>query len=390
MKQITRKNIVEKYGYEEEPIFTLLLDMNSIMKTSLVDTRLGGNGKSYGMVFQTLIAIRNQLVKKNYNFVYAMYDGDNSGQLRYNLYKDYKVNRDKNYKNSNQTDYDKAIDAYCKKVLAYSRAKKNAAEPKSGGETEDEMFNRQRDILFGILDELFIRQVICDDVEGDDLIASYVKDKKPNEKIVIVSGDRDLTQLISKDVCVYVIQKKVYVTPDNHIRLLGYTHENVLLKKIFCGDSSDAIKGIKGLGETTFFNLFPKAVTDKMSVDEILEETKRLIDERKASKKKPTKVMENIIGRVTDGCHGKDIYEVNAKIIDLSKPMLTDDARDLMGIVSYAPIDPEGREIKNVYDIIVENQMTELMPNDKFTSFFAPFNYLIDTEKRFFSKKSDD
>lgn len=389
MEQVKRKNITEKYGESAgEPMFTLLLDMNSIMKTSLVDGRLGGNGKSYGMVFQTLLAITNQLRKKRYNYVYAMYDGDNSGQLRYNLYKDYKVNRDKNYKNSEQTDYDKAIDAYCKKVLAYSRAKRSKEPPKVGGETEDETFQRQRDILFAVLDELFVRQVICDDVEGDDLIASYVKNKKPNEKIVIVSGDRDLTQLISDEVCVYIIQKKVYVSPMNHVKLLGYTHENVLLKKIFCGDSSDAIKGIKGLGETTFFNMFPKAVTEKMTVDEVIEETKRLIDERKAAKKKPTKVMENIVNRVTDGCHGKDIYEVNAKIIDLSEPMLTEDARDLMNIVSYAPIDPEGREIGNVYNIILENKMTELMPYYKFTAFFAPFNALIDMEKRFFNKKS--
>lgn len=389
MQQVVRKNIAKKYDVVTEPVtYTLLLDMNSIMKMSLVDKRLGTNGKEYGMVFQTLIVIRNQLMKKTFNFVYAMYDGHNSGQLRYNLYKDYKSNRDKNYSDSGGTSaYYKAIDDFCKRTLAYSKGKSYGKPVEPSRETEDESFERQREILFSILDELFIRQLISDDVEGDDLIAYYVKHKKPNEKVVIVSGDRDITQLIADDVCVYIPSMKKYITPANHLSEMGYTHENVMLKKIFCGDASDAIKGIKGLGETTFFKMFPKAVTERMTVDEVIESTKRLIDERKAEKKKPLKVMENIVGRVTDGIQGERIYEINKAIIDLTEPLLTDEAVELIEGVSYAPLDPEGRDFQNVYKIVTENTMTDWVPVDKFTNFFHSFNPLMEMEKKFFNSE---
>ena len=60
--------------------------MNSIMKMSMVDKRLNTNGEEYGMVFQTLLQIKLQLQRKDFNFIYAMYDGNNSGVLRYNYY----------------------------------------------------------------------------------------------------------------------------------------------------------------------------------------------------------------------------------------------------------------------------------------------------------------
>lgn len=380
MRQAIRRNIIDKYGVEEKPIYTLLLDMNSIMKASMVDKRVGCDGKVYGMVYQTLHAIRNQLVKKSFNFVYAMYDGNNSGQLRYEIYKDYKSNRDKNFKDS-KSDYDKAIDAYCRKVIEYSKG--HRVERKLGGETDDEQFERQRSIIMDICEELYIRQVMCDDVEGDDLIAHYVNNKKPNEKVVIVSGDRDLTQLIREDVCVYVTQLKKYITPSNHKAELGFPHYNVLVKKIFCGDASDAIKGIKGLGETTFFKLFPEAMEREVSVAEIVEKARSMCDERVKAKKKPLKVLENIVGSVTDGCQGKDIYEVNEKIIDLSKPLLTEEAVAMYDALSYAPLDSEGRDYGNVFNIIRQNNMSELMDTNHFTSFFAPFQYLRDMELKY-------
>lgn len=384
MKQVIRKAIKEAHNVSDEPtIYTLLLDMNSIMKMSLVDKRLNKSGQEYGMVYQTLMQIKKQLDKKDYNFVYAFYDGYNSGQLRFNYYQDYKANRDKNYEISGaKSEYDKQIEAYAKKVMDYSR-KKKGENITVRGETEEEAFDRQREIIFRCLEELFCRNVMCDEVEGDDLIAYYVKNKKPNEKIVIVSGDRDLTQLIADDVCIYVTQLKKYITPQNHIEHMGYTHENVLIKKILCGDVSDNIKGIKGMGEKTFFELFPEARTKKYTLDDIFVQTNKLIAERAKNKKKPLVVTENIINAVTLGSQGKDIYKINDKIINLHNPLLTKEAQDELDNIMYAPLDPEGRSFSNLYSIINENEMLELMDETKFGNFFSSFYKLIDNEKKF-------
>lgn len=384
MKQAIKKKIKEVHNINDEPIIrTLLVDGNNLMKISLVDKRVNSKNEEYGMIFQFLWQLNKLLSRSDYNFVYVMFDGEKSGQLRYEYYKDYKANRDKNYDDGTKTAYDKAMEDYCRKVIAYGKSKKQEVKR---GETEEESFERQKMILQQCLEEVFVRQVECENVEGDDLIAYYIKNKKPNEKIVILSGDRDLTQLISDDVCVYIPSLKKYISPQNHLKEIGYTHENVLIKKIMCGDSSDNIKGIKGLGEKTFFDLFPKAREEKYSLERIMEESQLLIEERKKEKKKPLVVTENIVNKVTNGCQGVNIYEINDKIINLSNPLLTEDAINEMKSIMYSPLDPEGRDFKNLYMIIQENEMIDMLNEDKFGHLFSAFHKLINFEKKYFEK----
>lgn len=385
MKQVIKKRVVEANAIDtSEPIYTLIVDGNNLLKISLVDKRMNDVGQDYGATIQFFWQLKKMLEKKDFNFVYVMWDGDGSGQLRYNIYPDYKANRDKHYKDSEPlSDYDRQIQAYCKKVLAYSRTHR---KPVKRDETEEESFNRQQMIIKAILDELFVRQMSCENVEGDDLIAYYVNHKKPEEKIVIMSGDRDLTQLIADDVCVYIPTMKKFVTPQNHVELIGYTHENVLLKKIMCGDASDNIKGIKGLGETTFFKLFPDAKSTPMTVDDIIKGASLMIEERKNNKKKPLKVTENIVGKVTDGCQGEYIYEINQRIINLKKPLLTKEAEDELSALMYAPLDPEGRDYRNIYKIVNGNHMHYLSDENKFSALFSVFERLIMNEKKFYEK----
>lgn len=384
MKQAIKKKIKEVHNINDEPIIrTLLVDGNNLMKISLVDKRVNSKNEEYGMIFQFLWQLNKLLSRSDYNFVYVMFDGEKSGQLRYEYYKDYKANRDKNYDDGTKTAYDKAMEDYCRKVIAYSKSKKQEIKR---GETEEESFERQKMILQQCLEEVFVRQVECENVEGDDLIAYYIKNKKPNEKIVILSGDRDLTQLINDDVCVYIPSLKKYISPQNHLKEIGYTHENVLIKKIMCGDSSDNIKGIKGLGEKTFFDLFPKAREEKYSLERIMEESQLLIEERKKEKKKPLVVTENIVNKVTNGCQGVNIYEINDKIINLSNPLLTEDAINEMKSIMYSPLDPKGRDFKNLYMIIQENEMIDMLNEDKFGHLFSAFHKLINFEKKYFEK----
>ena len=385
MKQVIKKVIKEANNINDTPlIYTLLVDGNNLMKIASVDKRMNGKGEEYGIVFQFLWQLHKLLQVKDYNFVYVMLDGEKSGQLRYNFYQDYKANRDKNYELSgSKSEYDKQIDAYVKKVLDYSRNKQKTQETVRG-ETEEESFERQKLILKQILEELFVRVCEYDEVEGDDLIAYYVKHKKDNERVVIVSGDRDLTQLINDEVCVYIPSLKKYISPKNHIQELGYTHENVLIKKILCGDSSDNIKGIKGMGEKTFFNLFPDAKTKKYTLDDIFVETKKNIEKRVKNKQKPLQVTENILNKVTLGCQGTDIYEINDKIINLSNPLLTKESIDELNMIMYAPLDPDGRDLKNIYMIIHENEMNDMIDENKFGNLFSAFDKLIDNEKKYF------
>ena len=384
MKQVIRKKIKEVHQIDDTPpIFTLLVDGNSLLKQSLVSQKVGANGKDYGAVYQFYNSLGGVIEKYDFSSCWLFFDAELSGQLRYDIYNDYKANRDKHYEGSNIGDYDKAINDYCRKVLSYSKAKRVEKETVRG-ETEEELFERQKKIVLEIAEELFLRTYEAEKyVEGDDLIAFYVQNKKPNEKVVIVTRDRDLTQLIADDVSVYLADLKKFIHPRNHIQEIGYHHENVLIKKIMCGDSSDNIKGVKGLGEKTFFELFPEVINQKVTLEDILQKTQTLIEERKKNKKKPLLVTENILNGVTLGCQGDKLYEINEQIINLKKPLLTGEAMEDMINMIGAPLDPEGRDMKHVYQIIKDNGMIDLYDETRFSNIFSPFFKVIENEKKF-------
>jgi 5'-3' exonuclease len=387
MKQVVKKNRAEANGVSnEKSIYTLLVDGNNLLKISLVDKRMNDKGEEYGAVFLFLRQLGQLLQKKDFNYCIVCWDGYNSGVLRWNYYNDYKANRDKHYELAGgMSEYDKYINDYVKKVINYSKGIKKEVKR---SETDDECFQRQREIIQNILENLYVRQFIYDDVEGDDLIAYYVQHKKQNEKVVIVSGDRDLTQLITDDICQYIPALKKFVTPKNSVEELGITHENTLLKKIICGDSSDNIKGIKGLGEQTLIKLFPEIKDKKTSLEAVIERSNELLEERKAAKKKPLKSLENIVNGVTDGIQGNKIYEINKKIIDLSEPLLTNDAIGGLKEEMYAPLGNEDRDIKNVYTIIKENGMNDMLDESKFGTLFGMYERIIKMEKEYFSKNA--
>lgn len=387
MKQVVKKNRAEANGVSnEKSIYTLLVDGNNLLKISLVDKRMNDKGEEYGAVFLFLRQLGQLLQKKDFNYCIVCWDGYNSGVLRWNYYNDYKANRDKHYELAGgMSEYDKYINDYVKKVLNYSKGIKKEVKR---SETDDECFQRQREIIQNILENLYVRQFIYDDVEGDDLIAYYVQHKKQNEKVVIVSGDRDLTQLITDDICQYIPTLKKFITPKNSVEELGITHENTLLKKIICGDSSDNIKGIKGLGEQTLIKLFPEIKDKKTSLEAVIGRSKELLEERKTAKKKPLKSLENIVNGVTDGIQGNKIYEINKKIIDLSEPLLTNDAIDGLKEEMYAPLGDEDRDIKNVYTIIKENGMNDMLDEAKFGALFGMYERIIKMEKEYSKKNS--
>lgn len=294
----------------------------------------------------------------------------------------YKSNRDKDYDLSvsgELSDYMKEVNARVKSMQEYFYSKNKAKLTER--RKEKELFYDQREVVMQCLEEVCVRQCVCDKVEADDLIAYYVNNKKPEERIVIMSNDRDLTQLISEDVIIYVQNQKKFINTKNHTTEMGYNYQNVLLKKIICGDASDSIKGIKGVGEKTLLDKFPEVKVRKVELSEIIEKAKQINEQRISDKKKPLKWAENIVNRVTDGVQGEKIYEINKKVIDLKHPILTDEAKELMDAMMYAPIDGEGRSLSNLYKILVdENGIDEFRDENRFSSFFYEYKVLMNRE----------
>lgn len=379
MKQPVKKKIAAANGItNEKQIYTLIVDGNNLLKRSLTDKRMNNSGEQYGGVVRFINRLGIILSKKDFDYCIVSWDGPGSGILRWRMYEDYKANRDKHYENLNvETDYDKYFRDFQRKVLEAKKKK-----PTLRGETDEEAFQRQKNIIQDILEELCIRQYEFEDVEGDDIVAYYVKNKKPNEKVVIMSTDRDMTQLISDSVIIWNPSKDDFVTTKNSVQALGITHENIVLEKILCGDVSDNIKGVKGLGEQTLIKYFPDLITTKTDLETVVRRSKELLEERKANKQKPLKVLENIVNGVTDGCQGDKLYEVNRKIIDLSEPLLTDYAKECLDYMLYNVIDTSERDTKNVYKIVEKNKMFDMMDEHKFGDILAPYSRIITMERK--------
>lgn len=379
---IPKKIQIKKPDLCQKTFNTLLVDGSNLLEVaSLADTTLSSNGKQVGGIFQFFLQLKILLKKGNFRYVYVFWDGKNSGVMRYKICVSYKANRDKEFDEEGLSDYMKEVNAKIKSMQKYLFKKEDPVKL-AQKKKQKEIFYWQRDIIMQCLEELFVRQCVCDKIEADDFIGYYVTHKKPNEKIVIVSNDRDLTQLIDDDVIIYVQSMKDFLTKKNHTEVIGYNYQNVLLKKILCGDSSDNIKGIKGFGEKTLLSNFSEIKEKKLTLDEVINKAKIINEERIKSKKKPLKWAENIVNAVTDGCQGDKIYEINKKIIDLKNPLMTDEAIELIESISYTPIDPEDRTLDNLYRILLENDVDSLKDETRFSNFFTEFLYLIDKEKK--------
>ena len=362
---------------------TLLIDGSNLLEvSSRGDDRLSGTGKPTGGIFQFFLQLKMLLRKGNFRYVYVFWDGNQSGLLRYKLNSDYKANRDKEFEDEEElSDYMKEVNAKINGMKQYFSKKEDSAKL-AQRKKQKEIFHWQREVIIDCLEELFVRQCMCDKTEADDFIGYYVTHKKSNERIVICSNDRDLTQLIAEDVIVYVQSLKDFLTVKNYTKIEGINYQNVVLKKVLCGDTSDNIKGIKGFGEKTLLNNFDEITKRKVTLNEVIEKAKNINEERAKLKKKPLKWAENIVNRVTDGVQGSEIYEINEKIIDLKKPLMTDEAVEMIENIMYTPIDPEDRTLENLYRILLENDVEDLRDETKFSNFFNEFLYLIDKEKR--------
>lgn len=388
MAQPVRKVIKEEHPELGNKIFyTLLVDGGNLLRMSFADTKVNTKGIHYGGVFQFLLQLKLMLKKKMYDYIYVFFDDSNSGILRYKIYDGYKANRGKNYgENESLSDYAKQVEA----TLAKWRAKRTTKvkEKSDAQKIVDENFDREREILMRYFDEMYIRCVFDDITEGDDLIAYYVQHKDPNERIVIMSTDEDLTQLISDTVCVYNKRLGKYISDKNFKDLKGFPIENVVLKKIFLGDTSDNIKNISGLSESKLFELMPEIRERKVSVDEVKERASAKINERIENKKKPLKWHENIVNGVGNGEYDGDFYEVNKKLIDLSEPLITDEAREMMDSMMYAVQDPEGRSFDNLYKMIVYDGIDELVDEKSFSNFFEIFKTFANNEIKRYKSNS--
>ncbi|MBM7647930.1 5'-3' exonuclease [Bacillus ectoiniformans] len=107
--------------------------------------------------------------------------------------------------------------------------------------------------------------------EADDCIGTIAKKEQRQRKVTILSGDKDLLQLLDDQIEVMLLQKGFgnYLTHSTQSFYEQYqiTPEQFIDVKALMGDPSDGYPGVKGIGEKTAFKLVQQFET----IDGILE-----------------------------------------------------------------------------------------------------------------------
>jgi 5'-3' exonuclease len=108
-------------------------------------------------------------------------------------------------------------------------------------------------------------------LEADDLIGSMVEKWKDEAQITVISGDKDLLQLLNPSTTI-AFTKKGYMeydvyTESRFVDEYGITPKQFAEVKAFMGDTSDGYPGVKGIGPKTALQL----IQNHGSIDGVIE-----------------------------------------------------------------------------------------------------------------------
>ena len=131
--------------------------------------------------------------------------------------------------------------------------------------TSDSEKNQEFDTAREYIESTGIHRIFANGYEADDVIASLVKKFKGKVKIIIVSGDKDLSQLVdsANDVELHLNNKKGFgplkheelLTEDDVLDKYGVVPTKIPMLFSLIGDDADKIPGCKGLNKNEAMDL---------------------------------------------------------------------------------------------------------------------------------------
>jgi DNA polymerase-1 len=106
-----------------------------------------------------------------------------------------------------------------------------------------------------IIEEYQIATLEMEGYEADDLIGTVAKGLAPEVDVVIITGDKDILQLVSDRIQVYDTMKEKRFGVEEVVQRFGVKPEQVVEVMGLAGDAIDNIPGVPGIGEKTAIEL---------------------------------------------------------------------------------------------------------------------------------------
>jgi 5'-3' exonuclease len=303
MSQINKKYLdILKQIDEEHNAFgdlhknskTLVIDgLNTFIRSWSTAPNLNDNGDHIGGIVGTLKSIGYAIRTLNPTRVVVVFDGKGGSNSRKDIYSGYKSERGKN-----------------KIKMRLNRAATVEMNP----EEESVSMKRQMLGLGELLSALPVTIMIYDGIEADDVMAYIATGlKQENEKVIIMSTDKDFLQLVNKDVSVYSPSKKKVYNIDEVKEEFGIHPHNFINFRMIDGDKSDNVEGIAGLGIKSIIKGFP------ILAEETIHTTETMVEYVNSLSKK-IKAHELFLNNLV-------ICERNRKLMQLSEPTFSGNLR---------------------------------------------------------------
>ncbi|MBM6370257.1 DNA polymerase I [Staphylococcus epidermidis] len=200
------------------------------------------------------------------------------------------------------------------------------SEYKGGRQKTPPELSEQFPYIRQLLDAYHIKRYELDNYEADDIIGTLSRQADEADfETIIITGDRDLTQLATDNVTIYYTKKGVtdvdHYTPEFIAeKYQGLVPKQIIDMKGLMGDTSDNIPGVAGVGEKTAIKL----LNQFESVEGVYEH----IEEVTAKKLK-----EKLINSKADALMSKDLATINVHspievLLEDTKLTLQDDTAE--------------------------------------------------------------
>ncbi|GGB03283.1 DNA polymerase I [Macrococcus hajekii] len=182
------------------------------------------------------------------------------------------------------------------------------SEYKGGRQKTPPELSEQFPLIRKLVEAYHIKHYELENYEADDIIGTLAKEAADKKmETIIITGDRDLTQLVNDYVSVYYTKKGVtdidHYTPEFVQDKYGFGPDKIIDLKGLMGDKSDNIPGVPGVGEKTAIKLLLEYGT----VEEVISHLSDI---------KAKKLNENLMNHQADALMSKQLatIEVNAPI----------------------------------------------------------------------------
>ena len=152
----------------------------------------------------------------------------------------------------------------------YSDYKANRSDP-------PEDLKPQFDLIKKVPEAFNLQSIELLGFEADDLIASYSNEaSKLGRKVTIISADKDLMQLLTKEVSIIDPMKKKEITKETVMEKFGVLPDKVIDVQALAGDSSDNVPGVPGIGP----KIASQLINEYGSVEELIKKVDSIKQEK--------------------------------------------------------------------------------------------------------------